>query len=126
MRVPRLRFTVRRMMVAVATVALLLGVGIGHRRRAEHLKRVGFLHSVEANRWEMLLVGRNNGMDHALAEAILDRVHWHDARAASFERAAGSLWQLVEQAPPMPPKPVLPPKLAAGYTRGRFPWPPSE
>jgi hypothetical protein len=47
MRMPRPRFTVRRMMVAIAVLATVLGLGIEHRR---NLRRSRFLQDAEEAR----------------------------------------------------------------------------
>jgi hypothetical protein len=110
------------MMVAVAVVALLMGLAVGLRQRAERFRRLSFLQSVDANRWENLLLARS--LDDALASAILDQVHWHDAAAANYDRVARAPWLLLEALPPMPRIPDLPASMAAGYKRGRHPFPP--
>ncbi len=88
MRVPRVRFTVRQLMIAAALVAVLMAVGVGLQRRTSHLKRLSSWQSGEANRWELLLT--ESSVNGPLASAILDKVHWHDAIAARYERAARS------------------------------------
>jgi len=80
------------------------------------------LQSVDANRWENLLLDRS--LDHALASAILDQFHWHDAMAAKYERVARSPWLLLETPPPLRRTPDLPTTVAAKYTRGLHPFPP--
>jgi hypothetical protein len=122
MPVPRVRFTVRRMMMAMAVVAILMGLAVGLRRRAERFKRLSFLQSVDANRWENLLLDRS--LDDALASAILEQVHWHDAMAAKYDRVAQAPWRLLEPPPPIPRTPDLPAPVAAKYTRGLYPFPP--
>src|SRR3954463_5796760 len=110
MPVPRVRFTVRRMMMAVAGVAILLGLAVGLRRRAERFKRLSFLQSVDANRWENLLLDRS--LDDALTSAILRQVHWHDLMAAEYDRVARSPWLLLELPPPEFRGPDLPATVA--------------
>src|SRR5687767_3054515 len=44
MRVPHMRFTVGRMMIAVAIVATILGVTTGIQRRGENFKRLAAYH----------------------------------------------------------------------------------
>jgi hypothetical protein len=113
MRLRRLRFTVRRLMTAAAVVALLMATGVGLQRRAAHLRRLSFLQSREANRWELLLTEISvNGPP---ASAILNKVHWHDSMAARYERAARSPWLHIEAAPPPPPMPDVPAELATKY-----------
>ena len=100
MRWPRVRFTVRQLMIAAAAAALLMATGVGLRRRAAHLRRLSLTQSREANRWELLLT--ESSVNGPLASAILEKVHWHDAMAARFERAARSAWLPIE-AVPRPP-----------------------
>jgi hypothetical protein len=113
MRVPRVRFTVRQLMIAAALVAVLMAVGVGLQRRTAHLKRLSRWQSGEANRWELLLT--ESSVNGPLASAILDKVHWHDAIAAGYERAAGSPWLPIEAFPPAPPMPEVSAELAARY-----------
>jgi len=107
------RFRVRQLVVAVAVMAVLMAIGVGLQRRAAHLKRLSRSQSGEANRWELLLT--EISVNGALASAILDKVHWHDAMAAIYERAAGSPWLPIAAAPPAPPTPEVPAELAARY-----------
>jgi hypothetical protein len=113
MRVPRVRFTVRQLMIAAALVAVLMAVGVGLQRRTAHLKRLSRWQSGEANRWELLLT--ESSVNGPLASAILDKVHWHDAIAARYERAARSPWLPIEAFPPAPPIPEISAELAARY-----------
>jgi hypothetical protein len=113
MRLPRLRFTVRRLMLMVAVVALLMATGVGLQRRAAHLMRLSLSQSREANRWELLLT--ESSVNGPLACAILNKVHWHDAMAARYERAARSPWLHIEAVPPPPPMPAVPAELATEY-----------
>jgi hypothetical protein len=113
MRVPRVRFTVRQLMIAAALVAVLMAVGVGLQRRTAHLKRLSLWQSGEANRWELLLT--ESSVNGPLASAILDKVHWHDAIAARYERAARSPWLPIEAFPPAPPMPEVSAELAATY-----------
>jgi hypothetical protein len=113
MRMPRVRFTVRQLMIAAAVVAVLMAAGVGLQRRTAHLKRLSLWQSGEANRWELLLT--ESSVNGPLASAILDKVHWHDAMAARFERAARSPWLPIEAAPAAPPVPEVSAELAARY-----------
>jgi hypothetical protein len=110
------------MMIAVAVVAVLMGIVAALERRARHFRRLSFLQSVEANRWEMLL--GDEPMDESLASAILQTVSWHDDMAARYARTARTPWTFVEPARQEPPTPELPASVAARRVRGRYPWPP--
>jgi hypothetical protein len=113
MRMPHVRFTVRGMMIAAALIAVLMAVGVGLQRRTAHLKRLSLWQSGEANRWELLLT--ESSVNGPVASAILDKVHWHDATAARYERAARSPWLPIEAFPPAPPMPEVSAELAATY-----------
>jgi hypothetical protein len=86
MRLPRVRFTVRRLMIATSLAALLMAIAVGLQRRAAQLRRLSISESREANRWELLLT--ESSVNGPLDVAVLARVRWHDAMAARYERAA--------------------------------------
>jgi hypothetical protein len=110
MRMPRVRLTVRQLMIAAAVAALVLTTWVGLQRRAAHLRRSSLCQSLQANRWELLLT--ESSVNGPLAAAILDKVHWHDGMAARYERAARLPWLPVETAPPAP---EVPAELATKY-----------
>ncbi len=91
MRVPRLRFTVRRMMVAVAIVAVLIG-GWRHYQR---FMKLSLAYSGQAGQIEMEIVHPKSVMNQAKVEAILKKAHWHDAVALKYRRVASRPWLLV-------------------------------
>jgi hypothetical protein len=113
MRLSRVRFTVRLLMIAVAAVALLMACGVGLQRRSVHLRQLSLLQSREASRWDLLLTERS--VNNPLASAILDKVHWHDDMAARYERAARSRWLPIEAGRSAPIAPELPAELATKY-----------
>ena len=110
-RVPRVRFTMRQLMIAAAVVAVLMAAGVWLQRRTAHLKRLSLWQSGEANRWELLLT--ESSVNGPLASAILEKVHWHDAMAARYERAARFPWLPVETDLQPPPVPEVSAELAA-------------
>jgi hypothetical protein len=110
------------LMIAAAVAAVLMAAVAGLQRRVAHLKRLSFQQSREANRWENLLA--ESSVNGPLASAILDKVHWHDAMAARYERAAQTPWLPVEAAPAAPPVPEIPPELAARHNLRSNPAPP--
>jgi hypothetical protein len=113
MRTARVRITVRQLMIAVALAACLMATVVGLHRRAAHLRRLSFLQSREADRWERPLT--ETSVNDQLASAILDKVHWHDAMAARYERAAQAPWLPVEGPASAPPTPELPDELSSKY-----------
>jgi hypothetical protein len=100
-------------MIAAALAALSMAAMVGLQRRAADLRRLSFLQSREADRWERPLAEKS--LNERLASTILDKVHWHDATAARYERAAQSPWLPVEGAPPAPPAPELPAEMGTKY-----------
>ena len=110
------------MMVAAVAIAVALSIGVKLWKRSDHLRSVGFLHSVEAARLERLLV--EDAVDRPLAATILDMVRWHDEISEIYRRSARNPWIPLGTIPPAPRTLVLTPAVAAKYKRGRFPFPP--
>lgn len=81
------RWRLRTLLIAVAALALILGLAAILRTRRERLAALSHQHSVEANRLENLLEG-----DVADREALLRQVHWHDSVAHRFRRASERPW----------------------------------
>ena len=101
MRVPRVRFTVRRMMVAVAILAVLMGGMLGAWRRQERFMRLSRAHSAKAGWLEMEAFGPRSVMNRAERSAAMNAVHWHDAVAWRYRHAASRPWLTVEPDPPV-------------------------
>jgi hypothetical protein len=116
MRLPRFRFTVRRLMVAMAIVALLLGGGILGRRSLDYRRLAAFHEQMEQRKEravrgiEILARAANDPADAAAArrdaayEAQIGR--HHAALKAKYLRAASRPWLPVPPDPP-PPRPGL-------------------
>ena len=100
MRMPRFRFTVRRMMVAVAIVAMLLGAWAALARRTANLRQVALEHGQKAGRLEIETV--TSAISQGEAARRMEIVHWHDAMSAKYERAARYPWLTVAPDPPEP------------------------
>jgi hypothetical protein len=92
MRLPRVRFTVRRMMVAVAVLSLLIGWGIESGRREGRFRTAARVH------W-LASFGRAPDGPGQVTEAGL---RWHDRMAEKYDRAARYPWLPVEPDPPEP------------------------
>jgi hypothetical protein len=82
MRPPRVRFTVRRMMVLVAIAGLLIGWGIESGRREERFRTAAREH------WYASF-GRAPDVSGQMSEA---RLRWHDRMAGKYERASRYPW----------------------------------
>ncbi len=91
MRFPRVRFTVRRMMVAVAIVACICWASLLIERRRRFLIIAGSHRMPDARfLW-------NRGADYELR-----LVRWHDEMQAKYEFAAAHPWLPVAPDPPAP------------------------
>ncbi len=114
MKFPRVRFTVRRMMVIVAVSAALMGAGVGYvrlSRKAAGLRaRAGEHAAMEQTlRWMIATSGADAPVDISpgpgirskrfTARAVADHVA---ALKAKYERAARFPWLHVEPDPPEP------------------------
>jgi hypothetical protein len=84
----RPRFTVRRLMVAVAVAGLLIAGWIEGERR-----RVRFLAIADDHSW---------GADSAIGVISREKMAWHETMEGKYERAARYPWLPV---PPDPPEP---------------------
>lgn len=93
MKFPRVRSTVRRMMVAVAFVGLAFGAYLACRVRAERFQDSARWHRV---RHVALVIG---GGDESPS---LARLEWHKAMAEKYDRAARYPWFPVAPDPPEP------------------------
>ena len=116
MRLPRARFTLRWMMLAVAGVGTILGASIELRRRHERFSRLAELH--EASRRQALFVSGRGlhlirgqfrppvNFSNALGEDVTDwseaRFKWHRQLGKKYRRAASRPWLPVEPDPPEP------------------------
>ena len=79
----------RAMMATVALLAVLLGIGLGLRRRSDRLWWVSLSYSSQAAGLEEPLGLHPEPPD---VQAVLDRVHWNDSVAVAYQRAAGRPW----------------------------------
>ena len=103
MRIPRVRFTVRGMMVAVAVFALLSASG-QLRERYEGLRDryelMGVMHAAHE------ILERDGGVDvfsgFGLVKPNAQRAAYHAEMRRKYERAARSPWLPVEPDPPEP------------------------
>jgi hypothetical protein len=84
-------------MVAIAVLAVVLGSGVGLKRRVQRLDGLALRYGREANRLENLLEGSN--LSQADADAIIERVHWHDAVANQYRLAASRPWVPFDPSP---------------------------
>ena len=114
MRLPQIRITTRRWMVAVAVVALLMGAGLGLGRRSRRFARLSEHHAnaaLEHFHTVMALGGWPPQLqDLSLAELARVRivyrvralVNYHSALTQEYDRAARYPWLPVEPDLPEP------------------------
>src|SRR5262245_40028901 len=95
----RVRLTVRRMMIAIAVVATLLGVGLELIRRRERFLRISVEHAVEAA-MEGTLVVTDQGP--AYVGVKTEKGRWHEFTHQKYEYLGRRPWLPV---PPDPPEP---------------------
>ena len=113
MRLPRMQFTVRRMMVAVALVAAVLSVV----ERRERLKGIAVGHKLEKSKvfksdLEIYLIltvspgesGTHTAERERACRPLLQFNHYHDQMIEKYERAASRPWLPVAPDPPPPAK----------------------
>ena len=101
MRLPRVRFTVRGLMVAVAAVGLVLGVYATCRSRSARFHALMISHESRAME---LLDEAPPGADAAVRRRFHTRLDWHETMYAKYERAARHPWLTVAPDPPEPAK----------------------
>ncbi len=108
MRLPPLRFTVGRLMAAVAVLALVLAVADQLRRRRESFQQraeVCRRRVSTAYFDEQAARGAFFGYDPRTTAAYYQLVEHYDALRVKYEQAAARPWWFVE---PDPPEPVWP------------------
>ncbi len=92
----RFRFTVRRMMVAVAIAGAVLGVIIG---RQDRFRKIAAHHRAEFNnvsRMPMIMFAGSSD------DPVMLRLEWHELMRLKYERAARQPWLPVAPDPPEP------------------------
>jgi hypothetical protein len=92
MKLPRVRFTIGRMMVLVAIASLLIGWGIESGRREERFRTAAREHWYASFGWAP-------DVSSQMSEA---RLRWHDQMAGKYERASRYPWLPIRPDPPQP------------------------
>ena len=75
-----------------------MGAYVGLNRRARRLDATALNYSREAGRLENLWV-KSGPTPPGELDAMMERVHWHDAVAAAYRLGASRPWQLVDPDP---------------------------
>jgi hypothetical protein len=102
MRLPRVRFTTRAIMIAVAVVAVLLMCFYDRSTHRERCYDIASRHASLSTEYR-----RNaRGSDDMLKIAT-----WHDHMRRMFENAANRVWEPVPQSSPFPPTTWQPPAI---------------
>ena len=98
-----MKIRLRHLIVAVALLAILFGIGAGLKRRSERFQRFIIEYSREANRWENKLMGPDGASRTDLSQAdvvrFLGKTHWYDSVAAQFQIASRRPWNLRDPDP---------------------------
>ncbi len=115
MRFPRVRFSVRKIMVAVAILAVILGLLIGRRGRFRRLalahKMESFALQVSDLEFYLLLTAASGEKPEAeeqrnrTTRPVYQFREYHEAMADKYDRASDQPWLLVAPDPPPPPRP---------------------
>jgi hypothetical protein len=113
MRLPRVRFTVRRIMAVVGLVGLTLGIGIECERRSDRFRATAQYHRSRID--AVLRVASSYYSGHELARLRfyhpggkeftgleLGRLSWNKALETKYLAAARHPWLLVAPDPPPP------------------------
>lgn len=109
MRMPR--FTVRRLMILVAAVAVPLGIALTRQarfsreaayHRSQSLKFRMFLLHDEYNTRLRIYDSNRNEIPADRARRIIEVNSWHHALARKYEQAAAQPWLIVAPDPPEP------------------------
>ena len=91
-----IRMRLRTALTAIAALAVILGAAGAVRRRADRLDQLSHSYSREAGRLESQLIGPSgtsrDGPGPEQASAILAKVHWCDAVANEYKKAAARPW----------------------------------
>ena len=95
MRLPRIRMTTRRWMVAVAIVGIVLGVTI---ERHNRFRKIADYHQGEIMKLARRLAAFAGSSDHPL----IPRLDSHESMRLKYEHAARYPWLPVEPDPPEP------------------------
>jgi hypothetical protein len=101
MQIPRVRFTVRRLMIVVASVALAIVVAV----RSHRMRELADYHWGQLSLQSVLAPLGSGG---AMVTLIADKCRWHEAMALKCERAARYPWLRVASGPPDPIPPPAP------------------
>ena len=104
MRLPRLRFTVRRMMVAVAAVGVLLGIAklawlrqVYQQRAEKHSALIDLFERPAEHEVIPWFLSRQEFRAYAR-----ERVNYHVRMVSKYRSAASHPWQTISVDPPLP------------------------
>lgn len=104
---PRLRFrlTVRGLMIVVAVVGLVIGLGVEGERRRERYLSLARQHAIireDLHKFLVIVSPTDSVQFFGDRRAIADRVGYHGRLKAKYEAAARFPWLPVEPDPPEP------------------------
>jgi hypothetical protein len=112
MRLTRVRFTIRGLMVAIAILAVVLGIVDGVRRRRESFARRARMYAQkardeirDAENYQITRRGSEFGYDARTTAAHYELVEHYWALQEKYDQAAARPWRLIA---PDPPAPVWP------------------
>ncbi len=99
------RLTVRGLMVVVAIIGLVIGIGVEGQRRRERYVRLARQHAIireDLHKFLMIIPPADSVQFFGDRQAIADRVGYHGRMKMKYENAARHPWFPVEPDPPEP------------------------
>lgn len=105
MRLPRIRFTVRRLMVAVGVLAILLGIAVQARRALlnyEIYKEKAYDYDTEEGSMRYIYMVHCQDSPEEVKERLRRLIQYYGAMKAKYEAAMRHPWIDVEPDPPVP------------------------
>jgi hypothetical protein len=110
MRLTRVRFTVRRLMAAVAVVGVIAGLLVEGERRRVRFRDLAAWHEAEVMRYFVLIPGGESEYQRRAfqryEEVFGPTIIYHGSLRLKYERAARLPWLPVTPDPPPPPAPI--------------------
>ena len=81
----------RTVMIAIAVIAVLLGIGMGFSRRSQRLYSLSLRYGREANRLDLEWV-KAAPLAPGQPDLLMEKVHWHDSVAYAYFSASSRPW----------------------------------
>ncbi len=110
MKLPRVRFTVRRLMVLVAIVGIFVGLGVEGAKRRARFRELAAKHQEKGMQWFAFFPGgksqHQDEMMRLYEERVGPTIEYYCGLRDKYERASLYPWLPVGSDPPPPPEPA--------------------